>query len=161
MRIDPATLDPTSRFGQRVAAALARDGASRQARVPAGSPQACRNAPEEWHDEEALQRAVVGMIAREQRPGVLAFHVPNGGRRGKAEAGRLKAMGTLAGVPDLLVIVDGRVYGLELKTARGRPNPAQKALAERWRRAGCDYDIARSVGEARAILMRWGALRQA
>lgn len=33
------------------------------------------------------------------------FHVPNGGRRGKAEAGKLKASGVRAGVPDLFLPV--------------------------------------------------------
>lgn len=34
----------------------------------------------------------------------LVVHVPNGGGRSKAEAGIFKAMGVLAGFPDLLVI---------------------------------------------------------
>lgn len=38
-----------------------------------------------------------------------AIHVPNGGKRGKAEAGRFKAMGVKAGVPDIpLPLRNGR-----------------------------------------------------
>ncbi len=33
-------------------------------------------------------------------PDLIAFHVPNGGFRTKAEAARMKWVGVLAGVPD-------------------------------------------------------------
>jgi hypothetical protein len=33
-------------------------------------------------------------------PGVLIYHIPNGGRRGKSEALRLKCMGVTPGIPD-------------------------------------------------------------
>jgi hypothetical protein len=162
MRIDVTSLDPSSKLAARIAAALAKEPwrrpvntgtAGRSTKLTSSSLMA-----ERWGNEEALQRAVVEMVARECRPGVLVFHVPNGGQRVKAEAGRLKAMGTRAGIPDLVVLIDGRAYGLELKTARGRQNPAQKTMAETWRRAGCDYEIARTVTEARAVLVRWGAI---
>jgi hypothetical protein len=47
---------------------------------------------------------------------------------------------------------------LELKTATGRLSAPQKALVERWRRTGCEYDLARSVEDARAILRRWDVI---
>jgi hypothetical protein len=54
--------------------------------------------------EEALQRSVVGLLAIYENRGLLTYaHVPNGGRRSKAEAGAFKAMGVRAGVPDLLI----------------------------------------------------------
>ena len=105
-----------------------------------------------------MHRAVVGLLVAEALPGVLFFHVPNGGKRGKAEAGRLKAMGTLAGIPDLIVLVAGKCHGLELKTDTGRLSREQKAVAERFRRAGCEYEVARSVAGARLNLQRWGAI---
>ena len=52
----------------------------------------------------------------------LLFHVPNGGSRNKAEAGRLQAEGVKAGVPDLCLPVSrGGYHGLyiELKRLRG------------------------------------------
>lgn len=55
-------------------------------------------------------------------PGVLAFAVPNGGKRGKAEAARLKAEGVKAGAPDLCVAEPrGGYHGLwvEMKRAKG------------------------------------------
>lgn len=52
----------------------------------------------------------------------LLYHVPNGGSRHKAEAGRLRAEGVKAGVPDLcLPVARGQYHGLyiELKRQRG------------------------------------------
>ena len=52
----------------------------------------------------------------------LLYHVPNGGSRNKAEAGRFKAEGVKAGVPDLcLPVPRGEFHGLyiELKRLRG------------------------------------------
>ena len=43
----------------------------------------------------------------------LLYHVPNGGSRNKAEAGRFKAEGVKAGVPDLcLPVPRGEFHGL-------------------------------------------------
>lgn len=49
-------------------------------------------------------------------------HIPNGGSRHKAEAGKLKAMGVKPGFPDLLLpIIKANWYGLfiELKRLKG------------------------------------------
>ncbi len=53
----------------------------------------------------------------------LAFHIPNGGTRNRAEAGKLKAMGVKAGVPDIfLPVARGAYHGcfIELKRPADR-----------------------------------------
>lgn len=61
----------------------------------------------------------------------MLFHIPNGGSRGKAEAGRFRAMGVRAGVPDLfLPVAKSGWHGLfiEMKRQRGgRVSDEQKA----------------------------------
>lgn len=52
----------------------------------------------------------------------LLYHIPNGGSRGKAEAGRFKAEGVKSGVPDIcLPVARGEYHGLyiELKRRQG------------------------------------------
>ncbi|MEA5151993.1 MAG: VRR-NUC domain-containing protein [Oscillospiraceae bacterium] len=52
----------------------------------------------------------------------LMFHIPNGGKRGKAEAARFRAEGVKAGVPDIcLPVARGGYNGLfiELKRCTG------------------------------------------
>lgn len=60
----------------------------------------------------------------------MLFHIPNGGSRGKAEAGRFRAMGVKSGVPDLfLPVARGPYHGLfvEMKRTRGgRVSPEQR-----------------------------------
>lgn len=74
----------------------------------------------------------------------LLFHVPNGGSRNKAEAGRLRAEGVKAGIPDLcLPVPRGHFHGLyiELKRKRGgRIEPEQTAWLERLMKQG--YSVA-------------------
>ncbi|HDS1304210.1 TPA: VRR-NUC domain-containing protein [Stenotrophomonas maltophilia] len=65
------------------------------------------------------------------------MHVPNGGRRGKLEAARLKAQGVRAGYPDLVLdVARGEYHGLriELKATRtdlGR-KPEVSAAQRSW-----------------------------
>lgn len=54
--------------------------------------------------EEKLQRQLVAYLRAALPAPWIVFHPANGGGRSKAEAGILKAMGVLAGVPDLFVI---------------------------------------------------------
>jgi hypothetical protein len=70
--------------------------------------------------EEALQRSVVGLLAIYENRGLLTYaHVPNGGRRSKAEAGIFRALGVRAGVPDLLLWArGGGHFAIELKAGR-------------------------------------------
>jgi hypothetical protein len=67
------------------------------------------------------------------------FAIPNGGARHKATAGRLKAEGVRAGVPDLMLpVARGGYHGLfmELKVAPNKPTPAQAEWLEWLDRQG-------------------------
>ncbi|MBR5342575.1 MAG: VRR-NUC domain-containing protein [Oscillospiraceae bacterium] len=87
----------------------------------------------------------------------LLFHIPNGGGRSKAEAGRFKAEGVKAGVPDLFLPVPrGEYHGLfiELKRqAGGRVSAEQKEWIEKLRDQGYRVEVCRGW-EAAAELLR-------
>lgn len=58
----------------------------------------------------------------------LLYHIPNGGKRNKAEAARFKSMGVKSGVPDLhLPVAMGGYHSLyiELKAANGKVSANQ------------------------------------
>ncbi len=50
------------------------------------------------------------------------------GATDEREGAKLKALGTQAGAPDLMLVADPRTYGLELKTATGRVSKAQREM---------------------------------
>lgn len=61
----------------------------------------------------------------------LLFHVPNGGYRSATTAGRMKAEGVKAGVPDLcLPVAKGGYHGLFVEMKAGQNKPT--ALQEKW-----------------------------
>jgi hypothetical protein len=107
-----------------------RDGIAQ--RAPA-SPTHAAPRPPAHATEEDDHRALIAWVdlyahAREPRLAWL-YHIPNGGARSKSTAGRLKAMGTRAGVPDLHLAVACRGYHgmwLELKTPGQHPSPSQQ-----------------------------------
>jgi len=92
----------------------------------------------------------------------LLFHIPNGGSRGKAEAGRFRAMGVKAGVPDLFLPVarDGPIprHGLfiELKrTKRGRVSAEQAAWITELRARGYTAEVCYGWEEAAQEIMHY------
>ena len=90
-----------------------------------------------------------------------AFAIPNAARRNPLLASRMKAEGLRAGVADICVMMPkGQCGWLELKAGtKGRQSDAQKGFEAICKRLGHDYELARSLDEAIAILKRWGALK--
>ena len=92
------------------------------------------------HEEDDLQRATAELVRIKYARRCVAFHVPNGGRRNRTEAARLKGMGVLAGVADWIVLLPGgRFAAIELK-----------------RRADCllpsEWEVRRSVEDLRRVV---------
>jgi hypothetical protein len=103
--------------------------------------------------EAALQRAVVQYLTLALPPHeALFWHTPNGGWRSRATAGRLKAEGVMPGVADIVIVWQGRVVAIELKTKDGSQSPAQKAWADQFTTAGGAYAVCRSVEAVERLL---------
>jgi hypothetical protein len=107
--------------------------------------------------EEAAHRAVVHEIRRRGVPGLIYFHVPDGGWRHPHAASRFKTLGARAGVSDLIGLLHGRFYALELKVDDGRMTTAQAQFQQQVARAGgaaCAYGVADAI----EVITRWGWL---
>ena len=65
--------------------------------------------------EQEMQIRIVKYLQYALPPEIWFAHYPAGGKRGKAEAGIMKAMGTKPGVPDLLFCFGGSLFCIELK----------------------------------------------
>lgn len=99
-----------------------------------------------------LQKFAVTLLRFNAIPGVIFFHVPNGEYRSPRTGARLKAMGVMPGVADLVVIKpNGLVYFLELKTAKGTLSKPQRAFRDACDRIGLTYEVASSPEAAEGV----------
>ena len=84
------------------------------------------------------------------------YHIPNGGKRGKIEAARFKAMGVKAGVPDLhLAVPRGGYHGLYIEMKRrenGRVSADQREWIDGLRENGYCVAVAYGCHEAEDVL---------
>lgn len=93
-----------------------------------------------------------------------AFHVPNGGQRSKATAGRLKAQGVKAGVQDIFVdLARGAYHGLRIELKATPPHdaavaPSQRAWNVRHNAAGYCALICKGFDSAKAATEAYLAL---
>ncbi len=106
--------------------------------------------------EEQLHRAIAEWLCWVE-PHAEWFHPPNGGARSKAEAGIFKAMGVMAGVPDLVFTLPphGRTAFVEIKVPGGKLSPAQITFRNRWERAGALWAVACSFNDMAGIFDLW------
>lgn len=90
------------------------------------------------------------------------LHVPNGEKRTKATAAKLKRMGVRAGAADLLLVWQGRPCWIEIKNdkssagAKTYQNASQRQFEEDMVAAGALYGVARNSDEAIALCRSWG-----
>ena len=110
--------------------------------------------------ESRLQQAIVQYL---RARGFFVVHVPNGSKlsgtsQQRAMTGtRLKAEGTVAGFPDLLVYASGgRVGHIEVKVEGNYQQPSQKACQAALEGLGHHYAICRSLNDVDETLRGWG-----
>ena len=108
--------------------------------------------------EFRLQCAVADHLRLSAAPGIYWFHPANGEARTARTGGRLKRMGVRPGVPDMVVVVNGKTHGLELKASNGRQSDAQRVAESEWTAAGGVYAVAHGIDEALGLLKDWKAL---
>ena len=111
--------------------------------------------------EYRLQCAVADELRAHARRDVFWTSIPMGELRTKATGAKVKASGGRAGSPDLIFVVKGRVYGLELKAADGAgPTELQEAAGALLEAAGGVYAVAKGMEAAMGLLIGWGVFRQ-
>lgn len=97
--------------------------------------------------EHEEQREFVSWF-RQNYPGVLIFAIPNGEKRGKAAAMRLKVEGVVAGIPDLHIPA-WRVWVEMKKEKDGRVSASQKEIGAYLETIGHRFIVA--YGKQQAI----------
>lgn len=120
--------------------------------------------------ETSLHLQVAKYLRRAWPAHLPWWHTPNGEKRARKlrtkadgtvvsyspEGGKLKAMGALAGVPDLIFIMpDRQIAFIELKKPTGDLSDEQITFRDRVRALGCAYVVCRSVEEVETTITRW------
>lgn len=83
----------------------------------------------------------------------LMFAIPNGGKRSKATAAKLKAEGVKSGVPDLcLPVARGEYHGLFIEMKAGRNKPTAPQVQWHMRLSQQGYRV--------AVCWGWEAARE-
>lgn len=88
----------------------------------------------------------------------LIYHIPNGGKRNKLEAARLKRGGVKKGVPDLcLPVSKGTYHGLyiEMKFGNGRTSKEQKEWILNLNHQGYKAVVCNGFEEAKDTIINY------
>jgi hypothetical protein len=109
--------------------------------------------------EQQIQRCVFQHLRERGAPGVFAWHPFSGGYRRPKEAAIYKGLGAIAGLPDVMVLHNGKLFCLELKKEGGRATPKQLEAIATMEAAGAYCCIAEGLDRALAVLEGWGLLR--
>jgi len=90
------------------------------------------------NSEEYMQIFIASFLKKLQAAGgdFVFWHTPNGGVRNKAEAGKLKLMGVLRGVHDLIIVHKNGIEFIELKEAGGGQSKEQIELSSALKKYG-------------------------
>lgn len=110
------------------------------------------------YGEDNLQIACVNWF-RLQYPKRVIYAVPNGGKRSKAEAGRFKAMGVLAGVSDLCIPEPmNEFHGLYIELKDGLDKyatPSQREFIEKMNQRNYCAKVAKTFKEFVAVVKNY------
>lgn len=110
--------------------------------------------------EQAIQKAIFDHLNSRARPGTFAFHPANGGKRSPIEASIMKGLGVVAGVPDIIILHNGRFFAMELKAENGKPPTiAQMDCVSRINACGGTATICKGLDTALRTLEMWGVVR--
>ena len=101
------------------------------------------------HIEDKIQAGIVNLL---RQNGFLVFSVPNGGQRSAITGALLKKTGALAGVSDLIIVLEGRVVFVEIKTPSGRQQDTQKIFQGKVEQLGHRYEIWRDISDCEAFI---------
>jgi hypothetical protein len=103
---------------------------------------------------------VLAFLSLVGRKDIYCFAIPNAGKRSPWRGKYMKAEGLTAGVADLCIMMpNGVVAWMELKTRKGRQSLEQRGFEEICKVLRHPYALVRNLDEAEAVLTQWGALR--
>ena len=97
-----------------------------------------RNPYEKYLSKEDRFQNFIMKYVKYQYPDVLCVHVPNEGRRSPFERFKLKYLGAVAGIPDVLIFQPNSEYSglaIELKVGYNKPSKNQELILNKLKKA--------------------------
>ena len=88
----------------------------------------------------------------------LFFSVPNE-RTNQKRTNYFKSIGMLSGVADLVIVHGSTVFFMEVKLPCGTLRKTQKEFQVTCDLVGCEYEVVRSLDEARIQLDKWEIIK--
>ena len=111
--------------------------------------------PRRRSPEADLQRRAFCLLPYILPRDCFVTHFPLGGG-GLAHGQRMKALGSIAGIPDLLCLYRGAASWIELKAPDGDLTAIQRNMHDRLRECGCRVEVARSLREVVGAIRSFG-----
>jgi hypothetical protein len=109
--------------------------------------------------EYQIQVALVQQLRARGNPDAVWFHCPNASKSTPGYRRKLASLGLRPGVADLIGLVNGEAFALELKAEKGATQLSQIKFKSDWENAkGFGY-IAHGLDEAIAVAEQWGWLK--
>lgn len=114
--------------------------------------------------EDDLHVRVAAYLTHVKPDDCVWWHTPNGARYDPAKAAStaalLSMMGLRPGIPDILLLYRGKLFGCELKSLTGRATEDQISVSDDMNKAGaCISDPlarpVRTVEDMEVLLMEW------
>jgi hypothetical protein len=91
--------------------------------------------------EQQIQGAVFEHLKARGAPGLFAWHPFSGGYRRPIEAAIYTRLGARPGLPDVMILHQGRLFCLELKADTGRLTDIQRNTIEAMQAAGATVAV--------------------
>jgi hypothetical protein len=109
--------------------------------------------------EEEIHKALVDQLRQRGNPDAVWFHVPNASKSTPGYRRKLASLGLRPGTADLIGLVNGEAFALELKADKGKTQLNQIEFISNWNAAGGFGFIAHGLDEAIRVCEAWGWLR--
>lgn len=109
-----------------------------------------------------VQKQIIKLLRDYARDGVIYWHTPNGEKRDIGTAQKLKSMGVMPGVVDLILMDTNRggFFAMEVKRPGEKPEPEQVKFMAGFKNAGGRAAVwVDSLPQAMAYLSEWNLIR--
>ena len=102
--------------------------------------------------EDHLQHQLYDYYLYTYRNKAMFWHTPNEGRRTPFERFKVKYLGMIAGVSDIIMVKNGDVLFLELKVGKNKPTENQKTFLKNTKAFGFTSEVAWTFEEGKKII---------